>query len=161
MNLLILTIIVHLNNVHLPYTPAFVVWLPRIFVTIENFPAPIGCRINLFFLPSIFSSSIFLYYADPMCNLIFAPPRIFYGYKLLECYLSHEIFTEGSIFPLTKYNLSRKFQKIHLSLWKTPQARRNLHSDTTVMFPTKFDWNIEFLLSFMSYLVVVFCQTLC
>jgi hypothetical protein len=33
--------------------------------------------------------------------------------------------------------------------------------EKAVMFPTRSDWNIEFLLSFMSFLVVVFCQTLC
>jgi hypothetical protein len=65
-------------------------------------------------------------------------------------------------YSLSQYNgLSRKFHKIHLSLWKTPQVKMNLLSDTIVMFPTRSDWNIEFLLSFMCFLVVVFCQTLC
>jgi hypothetical protein len=115
MYLLLLTIIVHFNNVHLPFTPTYVAWLPRLFATVAKFPAPNGCGINLCFLPSSCSDTVFLCYVDLMCNLIFAPPMIFYGYKLLECYLSPKSLTKGVIFPFTIYDLSRKVQKKEIS----------------------------------------------
>jgi hypothetical protein len=101
MHLLILTVIVHLNNVSLTFTPTSMIWFPRHFATVATLPAPNGCRVNLCFPPSSCSGSVSLCYVDPICNLIFAPPRIFYGYKLLECYLSPKSLTKGIVFPFT------------------------------------------------------------
>jgi hypothetical protein len=95
----------------------------------------------------------FLYYVDPMCNLIFVATRFFTGYKLMECYHTSDTIKliEGFIFPLIINNISCKIYRLHLVIWKIPQDRRNLGSDTTVMFPSHYSRSIMVLGVFLNF----------